>query len=36
MAKLSSADEAVSIAVEHFERLDELLLGVRVFHLPRP
>ena len=35
MAQLRGADEAVAVAVEDFEGLDELLLGVRVLHLAR-
>merc|ERR1711918_38191 len=32
VTKLSRADEAVAIAIEHLERLDELLLSARVPH----
>mmetsp|Transcript_26522 Transcript_26522/g.70382 ORF Transcript_26522/g.70382 Transcript_26522/m.70382 type:complete len:204 (-) Transcript_26522:20-631(-) len=34
VAQLCCADEAVAVAVEDLEGLDELLLGVRVLHLP--
>ena len=33
VAQLGSRDETVAIAIEHLERLDELLLGVGVLHL---
>merc|ERR1719203_70710 len=35
MAKLCCTDEAIAIAIEHLESLDELLLRVRVLHLTR-
>ena len=33
--QLRRADEAVAVLVEHSERLPDLLLTVRVLHLPR-
>eukprot|EP00413_Alexandrium_margalefii_P011874 CAMPEP_0204533936 /NCGR_PEP_ID=MMETSP0661-20131031/12586_1 /ASSEMBLY_ACC=CAM_ASM_000606 /TAXON_ID=109239 /ORGANISM="Alexandrium margalefi, Strain AMGDE01CS-322" /LENGTH=124 /DNA_ID=CAMNT_0051540357 /DNA_START=83 /DNA_END=454 /DNA_ORIENTATION=+ len=35
VAKLGRTDEAVAVAVEDLEGLDQLLLGVRVLHLAR-
>eukprot|EP00442_Polarella_glacialis_P057006 CAMPEP_0115076334 /NCGR_PEP_ID=MMETSP0227-20121206/16373_1 /TAXON_ID=89957 /ORGANISM="Polarella glacialis, Strain CCMP 1383" /LENGTH=128 /DNA_ID=CAMNT_0002463471 /DNA_START=127 /DNA_END=510 /DNA_ORIENTATION=+ len=34
VTKLCCADEAVAVAIEDLEGLDELLFGVRVLHLP--